>query len=146
MSETTRGSCLCQTVSYRFHGPVHVFQYCHCSRCRKFTGSAHAANIIVDPKNFEWLGGEDSIGRFEPAEARHFAQYRPLRTRGGQAFRHLLLQQMRLVPALAFAERNRNDHSRRHPRRRSRNQTDAKHLLEFARALARGCFGAAAAR
>jgi hypothetical protein len=73
MSETTRGSCLCQTVSYRFHGPVHVFQYCHCSRCRKFTGSAHAANIIVDPKNFEWLGGEDSIGRFEPAEARHFA-------------------------------------------------------------------------
>ncbi|MCG6938790.1 MAG: GFA family protein [Gammaproteobacteria bacterium] len=41
-----------------------VFQYCHCSRCRKFTGSAHAANIIIDPENFRWLGGETSAGRF----------------------------------------------------------------------------------
>lgn len=73
MSQTTSGSCLCQTVSYRFHGPEHVFQYCHCSRCRKFTGSAHASNIIVDPGNFEWLDGEDSVGRFEPADAKHFA-------------------------------------------------------------------------
>ncbi len=73
MSKTIKGSCLCQTVSYQFHGPEHVFQYCHCSRCRKFTGSAHASNIIVDPENFEWLSGEDSVGRFEPADAKHFA-------------------------------------------------------------------------
>ncbi|MCP4877018.1 MAG: GFA family protein [Gammaproteobacteria bacterium] len=73
MSTTTRGSCLCQSVSYQFHGPEYVFQYCHCSRCRKFTGSAHAANIIVDPKQFEWLSGEANIGRFEHPEAKHFA-------------------------------------------------------------------------
>lgn len=73
MSNTIKGSCLCQTVKYQFHGPEQVFQYCHCSRCRKFTGSAHASNLIVDPKNFEWLSGEDMVGRYEPADARHFA-------------------------------------------------------------------------
>ena len=73
MSETTHGSCLCQSVSYQFQGPEFIFQYCHCSRCRKFTGSAYATNIIIDPKQFEWLSGEDLVGRFEHPEARHFA-------------------------------------------------------------------------
>ena len=73
MSQSIKGSCLCQTVKYQFHGPAYAFQYCHCSRCRKFTGSAHGSNIIIDPKNFEWLSGEDMIGRFEHPEAKHFA-------------------------------------------------------------------------
>ncbi len=73
MSDPVRGSCLCGAVSYRFRGPAYVFQYCHCSRCRKFTGSAHASNIIVKPENFEWLGGEDQVGRFEHPEAKHYA-------------------------------------------------------------------------
>ena len=73
MSETIKGSCLCQAVSYQYHAPAFVFQYCHCSRCRKFTGSAHAANIIVDPKQFEWLSGEDMVGRFEHPDAKHYA-------------------------------------------------------------------------
>jgi hypothetical protein len=73
MSKKIKGSCLCGSVTYQFSGPEFVFQYCHCSRCRKFTGSAHAANIIVDPKQFEWLSGETSVGRFELPDARHFA-------------------------------------------------------------------------
>jgi hypothetical protein len=70
---TTSGSCLCGAVSYQYTGKSRVFQYCHCSRCRKFTGSAHAANIIVDPDRFQWLGGEEFVGRFELPDARHFA-------------------------------------------------------------------------
>jgi hypothetical protein len=73
MSQSIKGSCLCGAVSYQFHGPEYVFQYCHCSRCRKFTGSAHASNIIVNPKYFEWLQGEDQVGRFEHPEAKHYA-------------------------------------------------------------------------
>lgn len=73
MSKTIKGSCLCQGVTYQFRGPEFVFQYCHCSRCRKFTGSAHASNIIIDPKQFEWLSGEDLVGRFEHPQAKHFA-------------------------------------------------------------------------
>ena len=73
MNKSFKGSCLCGAVSYQFHGPEYVFQYCHCSRCRKFTGSAHATNIIVAPDQFEWLTGADQVGRFEHPEAKHFA-------------------------------------------------------------------------
>ena len=73
MSKTTTGSCLCGGVHYRYQGPEYVFQYCHCSRCRKFTGSAHASNIIVKPDHFEWLDGEDQVGRFEHPDAKHYA-------------------------------------------------------------------------
>jgi hypothetical protein len=73
MSKSIKGSCLCGAVSYQFHGPEYVFQYCHCSRCRKFTGSAHATNIIVAPDQFEWLTGADQLGRFEHPEAKHYA-------------------------------------------------------------------------
>lgn len=67
------GSCLCGQVRYRVRGPAYVFQYCHCTRCQKTTGSAHASNIIVDPSNFEWVEGEDLVGRYEHPEAKHFA-------------------------------------------------------------------------
>ena len=73
MSKSIKGSCLCGAVSYQFHGPEYVFQYCHCSRCRKFTGSAYASNIIISPEQFEWLTGADQIGRYEHPEAKHFA-------------------------------------------------------------------------
>ncbi len=73
MGHKISGSCLCGVIGYQYRGPQYVFQYGHCSRCRKFTGSAHAANLIVDPKNFEWTRGEDQVGRFEHPEAKHFA-------------------------------------------------------------------------
>jgi len=67
------GSCLCGEITYQYAGPVKVFQYCHCTRCQKFTGSAHASNIIIDPAQFKWLTGKDSVGRFEIPDAKHFA-------------------------------------------------------------------------
>ena len=59
------GSCLCGIVRYRITGPILSFQYCHCSRCRKFTGSAHAANLFTRPDHLEWLAGEGSLGSYE---------------------------------------------------------------------------------
>ncbi len=67
------GSCLCGQVTYQYAGPVKVFQYCHCTRCQKFTGAAHAANVIVEPAQFDWLTGENLVGRFEMPGAKHFA-------------------------------------------------------------------------
>lgn len=67
------GSCLCGKVTYRVTGNLGVFQYCHCSRCRKFTGSAFASNLMVSPAQFEWTTGEKQVGRFEHPDARHFA-------------------------------------------------------------------------
>lgn len=68
-----QGSCLCGEITYQYSGKAKVFQYCHCSRCQKFTGSAHASNLIIDPEQFEWLSGKSLVGRFELAEAKHFA-------------------------------------------------------------------------
>ncbi len=71
--EHITGSCLCQRVTYAINGNMGIFQYCNCSRCRKFTGSAFASNILVSPHDFAWLKGEEYVGRFELKEARHFA-------------------------------------------------------------------------
>ncbi|MBF0287102.1 MAG: GFA family protein [SAR324 cluster bacterium] len=74
MSEViTKGSCLCGEVQYEIQGPLKMFQYCHCSRCRKFTGSAHASNVFVPPNQFKWTEGDNSIGRYEMPDAKYFA-------------------------------------------------------------------------
>ena len=67
------GSCFCNEVSYEITGNLGIFQYCHCSRCRKFTGSAFASNILVSPKDFKWLSGEEFVGRYEPEDTKYFA-------------------------------------------------------------------------
>jgi len=69
----SKGSCLCGEVSYELTGHLGIFQYCHCSRCRKFTGSAHCANMFVRPAQFKWVSGEALLGRYEPSDTKHFA-------------------------------------------------------------------------
>lgn len=73
MTSTIKGSCLCHQVTYQIKGHLGIFQYCHCSRCRKFTGSAFAASLLISPEDFEWLSGEENVGRYEPEGVKHFA-------------------------------------------------------------------------
>ena len=73
MEKAITGSCLSGKVDYEIEGPFRIFQYCHCSRCRKFTGSAHSANLFVPPDRFRWLSGEEWVGRFEHPDAKYFA-------------------------------------------------------------------------
>lgn len=73
MSQKISGSCLCGEVEYQFQGPVLVFQYCHCSRCQKFTGSEHASNIIITPETFKYTKGENLVTRFDYPNTKHYA-------------------------------------------------------------------------
>ncbi|TVZ41085.1 hypothetical protein P886_0424 [Alteromonadaceae bacterium 2753L.S.0a.02] len=73
MANTTRGSCLCGEVSYELSGNIGLFQYCHCSRCRKFTGSAHGANLFVAIDQFKWLTGENFVSTYSPEFTKYFA-------------------------------------------------------------------------
>ena len=66
MTDSMQGSCLCGQVRYRVTGPFQSFHLCHCSQCRKSTGSAHAANIFAEARQIEWLSGEDLIKRYTP--------------------------------------------------------------------------------
>ena len=72
MTETASGSCLCGAVSFRIEGPYAAFQYCHCSRCRKSSGSAHAANLFVPAARLTWERGEASVRRFELPGAKYW--------------------------------------------------------------------------
>jgi hypothetical protein len=68
-----KGSCLCGAVEFAVKPPFSAFRYCHCSRCRKASGSAHAANLFVPRAQFQWLKGESSVKRFELPNAQRFA-------------------------------------------------------------------------
>jgi hypothetical protein len=67
------GSCLCGAVKFEVKPPFSAFRYCHCSRCRKATGSAHAANLFVPQLQFAWSAGEPLIGHFDLPGAKRFA-------------------------------------------------------------------------
>lgn len=40
----TTGSCLCNAVTYELTGKAHMKILCHCSMCKKATGSCFMAN------------------------------------------------------------------------------------------------------
>lgn len=69
MTASINGACLCGKVRFRVSGPFEAFHLCHCSQCRRSTGSAHAANIFAGAEQIEWLAGEDMIKRYTPDEA-----------------------------------------------------------------------------
>ena len=71
-SRPAEGSCLCGAVRFRIEPPYVAFQYCHCSRCRKTSGSAHCANLFVPTAQFAWTAGEAEVRRHEHAAARAF--------------------------------------------------------------------------
>lgn len=70
-----RGSCLCGAVAYEVAPPFKMMIHCHCSRCRKGTGTGHATNIIVDPGQLRWLSGEEAIRRYELPTAKTFGKW-----------------------------------------------------------------------
>jgi hypothetical protein len=55
----TRGSCLCGGVRFGYSRAVTQIGMCHCSQCRKVSGVASNAVIVVPEADFEWLCGED---------------------------------------------------------------------------------------
>ncbi len=67
-----KGSCLCGSVQYELSGEPKRFYHCHCSRCRKATGTGHASNIMVKADTFTWLNGETLLKRFKVPDAERF--------------------------------------------------------------------------
>ena len=55
------GGCLCGRVRFEVDRLTGPFELCHCSRCRKVTGSAFAATVGADAADFRFLSGADAI-------------------------------------------------------------------------------------
>lgn len=67
------GSCLCGDVAYEMTGaPLRVMN-CHCSRCRRGRGAAHATNLFVSLDRFRWTRGEALVNTYRAPEARAFS-------------------------------------------------------------------------
>lgn len=67
------GSCLCGAAAYEITPPYLFFQYCYCSRCRKSSGSVHAANLLLDSGQFKWLHGEEKVKLYRMPDVRGFS-------------------------------------------------------------------------
>jgi hypothetical protein len=69
-----RGSCLCGEVRYVIDGPGITARHCHCTRCRKGRGAAHASNLVVAHNELRFTSGEGAIRRYKVPEAKYFTQ------------------------------------------------------------------------
>ena len=52
------GSCLCGAIRFEFIKPAGPFELCHCTRCRKVTGSAFFSGLYVRIEDFRLVAGE----------------------------------------------------------------------------------------
>jgi hypothetical protein len=59
-------------VRYEITGEPKRFVHCHCSRCRKATGTGHASNLFLQPGTLRWLAGSDRIRSYKVPEAQRF--------------------------------------------------------------------------
>ena len=72
-----KASCLCGAVKVEIHGPITDIIHCHCSLCRKSTGTAYATNGFVETDLFKVVTGREDITHFEfkPGRKRHFCRH-----------------------------------------------------------------------
>ena len=67
-----KGSCLCGGVAFELTGPPMRVVHCHCSRCRKARGTAHATNLLAALAGVRFVRGEDLLTSYKPPDARTF--------------------------------------------------------------------------
>ncbi|MGB3845646.1 GFA family protein [Sphingopyxis sp. YF1] len=64
MTGTTGGSCLCGGIRFAIDGTIGPAGQCHCSKCRKVSGTDGNAVFYAPAAAFRWLAGEERIRRF----------------------------------------------------------------------------------
>ncbi|WP_419148358.1 GFA family protein [Pseudoalteromonas 'SMAR'] len=74
---TYQASCLCNTVKVEITGPISDIIHCHCSLCRKSSGTAYATNGFVQTADFTIVSGLESLGsfQFKPGRTRYFCKH-----------------------------------------------------------------------
>lgn len=56
-----KGSCLCGKCVFEVKGRIGPVGKCHCSKCRKVSGTGSNAVLWVRPENVLWISGQDKI-------------------------------------------------------------------------------------
>ncbi len=71
---TLKGSCLCGAVHYEVTGDPQRFYHCHCSRCRKASGTGHATNLMMTNAKLVFTAGESLVKSYKLPEAKRFTR------------------------------------------------------------------------
>jgi len=72
--QTLNGSCLCGALGFSVTGEPTRFMHCHCSRCRKSTGTGHASNLFISDGALTWTGDTGLIKSYKIPEAQRFTR------------------------------------------------------------------------
>ncbi|MCF2860105.1 GFA family protein [Pseudoalteromonas sp. SMS1] len=72
-----KASCLCNEVMLEIHGPIESIIHCHCSLCRKSSGTAYATNGFIATQSLKIIKGREFIKAyaFKPGRLRHFCSH-----------------------------------------------------------------------
>lgn len=70
------GKCLCGEVEVTINGKISDIIHCHCSLCRKNSGTAFATNGFINAAEFSITKGENSLSTFsfKPGRNRYFCR------------------------------------------------------------------------
>jgi hypothetical protein len=68
------GRCLCGTIRYEIDGQIGPIAFCHCTECRRASGSAFAANANVARAEHRFVDGAEALVEYEssPGKRRAF--------------------------------------------------------------------------
>ncbi|MCD1125670.1 GFA family protein [Jinshanibacter sp. LJY008] len=66
-----KGSCLCGAVTYQLDEPINQLFFCHCSKCRKATGTAFNSAALIHSDKFTLLTGKASLKSFSSTPGVH---------------------------------------------------------------------------
>jgi len=69
-----KGSCFCGEVRFEIMLEKAEAYHCHCSICRKVTGSKFNTAFTLSADNFKWTGTTDGIKRYQK-NATGFSNY-----------------------------------------------------------------------
>ncbi len=74
---TISGSCQCGSVRYQIKGEFRMMGNCHCSICRKTHGAAYATWGLLNPEQFQWTAGMESLNSYasSPGRLRYFCRH-----------------------------------------------------------------------
>jgi hypothetical protein len=68
VNEPLRGSCLCGAVRFEVTLPFRRANHCHCSRCRKHSGTFGLTQGRVPREGFRLLAGEELVRMWRPGD------------------------------------------------------------------------------
>ncbi|RKF20284.1 GFA family protein [Alginatibacterium sediminis] len=70
------GKCLCGDVTIEVSGEITEIIHCHCSLCRKNSGTAFATNGFINTSDLKITSGKSKLGvfSFKAGRYRHFCR------------------------------------------------------------------------